>query len=62
MSSCSNAGKGVIPHTAQKWTKSFLGVVYVHRVWELSPHKISCGLGGEVAIFVPSVGTLFAIG
>jgi len=31
-SSCSDAGKGVTPHTAQKWTKSFLGVVYVCRV------------------------------
>jgi len=38
-SSCSDAGKGVIPCTAQKWTKSFLGVVYVRRGWELSPHQ-----------------------
>jgi len=41
-SSCSDAGKGVIPRTAQKWTKSFLVVVYVRRVWELSPHQRYC--------------------
>ena len=31
-SSCSDGGKGVTPRTAQKWRKSFLGVVYVRRV------------------------------
>jgi len=31
-SSCSDAGKGVTPRTAQEWTKSFLSVVYVCRV------------------------------
>jgi len=31
-SSCSDAGQGVTPRTAQKWTKSFLGVVYVRQV------------------------------
>jgi len=32
VSSCSDAGKGVTPRTVQKWTKSFLWVVYVSRV------------------------------
>jgi hypothetical protein len=38
-SSFSDAGKGVTPRTAQMWRKSFLGVVDVHCVWELSPHQ-----------------------
>jgi hypothetical protein len=54
-SSCSDAGKGLNPRTAQMWMKSFLGVVCGSGLGAESPPEIWCGLGGEVAILVPGV-------
>jgi len=55
-SNCSDSGNGIIPHTAQKWSKSFLRVVHVCRAWELSPHQGYCAAwGGGVAAYVPGV-------
>jgi len=61
-SSCSNAGKGVTSCTAQKWTKSFLGVVFVSRVWELSPHqRYRAAWGGRLQSSYQVSGASFVI-
>jgi len=61
-SSCSDAGKGVSPRTAQKWAKSFHGVVYVHRVRELSPHeRYPVAWGGRLQSSYQVSGASFAI-
>jgi len=61
-SRCSDAGKGATSCTAQKWMKSFLGVVYVHWVWELSPHQRYCAAwGGRLQSLYQVSGASFAI-
>jgi hypothetical protein len=61
-SSCSDAGKGVTPGTAPKWTKSFLGVVYVRRVCELSPYqRYRAAWGGKLQSSYQVSGESFAI-
>jgi len=60
--SCSDTGKGVTPRTAQKWTKSFLGVVYMCLVWELSPQqRYPAAWGGRLPLVCQVSGALFAI-
>jgi len=61
-SSCPDARKGVTPRTAQKWTKSFLSLVYGCHVWELSPHqRYRAAWGGRLQSSYQVSGASFAI-
>jgi hypothetical protein len=49
-------------HTVQKWTKWFLGVVYVHLVWELGAYdRYRTAWGGRLQSLYQVSGESFVI-